>query len=177
VTPPIIGIHNGTLFNDDKIFNNFSDQFEREGEVDSEVIFRLYNHFTDTVGLAPKQAMQATSDQLMGAYTGALVDMRHSHRMVMFKFERSLVLFQLKHYDIVVTISEAKFYDDAVRRLGIKSRATCKYVTDGTGFLVDLNISDRITNSVIDFDMPVDRALQAARKRHPWFGLSGYCGY
>ena len=176
VTPPILGIHNGTLYNDDSIFKKFSDDFDREGEVDSEVIFRLYNYFTESGGLSPKQAMQATSDQLWGSYTGAIIDMRHSHRMVMFKFQRSLVVFRLKHYDIIIAISEAKFYDDAARRLGINSRVDCKYVTEGTGLLIDLNIPSRITDSIIDFNIPVDGSLNSMRSYAPWFA-SGYCGY
>ncbi len=176
ITPPVIGIHNGTLYNDQSLFKRFSKSFEREGDVDSEIIFRLYNHFTDDLGLPPKQAMQATSEKLWGAYTGALIDTRYSHRMVMFKFQRSLVVFRLKHYDMIITISEAKFYDDAAQRLGIKSQADCNYVMDGTGFLIDLNIANRITDSVIGFEMPVDSVLTTLRRHTPWLN-SGYCGY
>lgn len=176
VVPPVVGIHNGTLVNEEQLFAKFRDGFDREGEVDSEVIFRLYHYYTDEQGLAPKQALMATSDKLIGAYTGAVVDMRYPHRMAMFKFERSLCVLQLRHYDITIAISEPKFYDQAARRLGITSKDTCRYVRDGTGFIVDLNIDGRITDSVTDFRIPVKRTMEFMRRHTPWFA-SGFSSY
>jgi glucosamine 6-phosphate synthetase-like amidotransferase/phosphosugar isomerase protein len=174
VIPPIIGVHNGTLFNEDRLFKKFKDDFPREGEVDSEIIFRLYQYHTDVRGLPPKQAITAACNYLFGAYTGAVIDMRHPHRMVMFKYQRSLCALRLEHYDMVIAISEAKFYDQAARKLGIKAKDRYQIVKDGSGFLVDLNIDGRITDSIIDFDIPagVGRVL---RRCNPWF-THGACG-
>ncbi len=171
---PIIGIHNGTLFNDDAIFKKFQDRIPREGTVDSEVIFRLYHYYTDRMGLGPKAAMAATSKELAGAYTGAMIDMRSPHRMVMFKFERSLALLRLMHHDIVLAISEVKFYDVARKRLGIQSKDQYQFVKDGTGFIMDVNEDGRITDNVINFDIPVDRTMRMVGGHNPWFA-AGFC--
>lgn len=172
---PIIGIHNGTLFNDDAIFKRFQDRIPREGTVDSEVIFRLYHYYTDKRGLSPKAAMSATSRELAGAYTGAMIDMRSPHRMIMFKFERSLALLRLMHYDIVLAISEVKFYDAARKRVGIQSRDKYQFIQDGTGLIVDVNEDGRITDNVVDFNIPVDRTMRMVGNHNPWFA-AGFCG-
>jgi len=168
VTEPIVGIHNGTLYNEDKLFDRFKKDFDRDGDVDSEIIFKLYLHFVEQ-GLSPKQAMSQAGAMLQGAFTGALVDMRTPSQMVMFKHERSLCVFRFPHYDMVVTVSEARFYDRVAKRLGIKAKEKCEFIQDGTGMLFDLNIENRITDQIIDFDIPVQKGY--ARQYSGW--LSG----
>ncbi len=165
VVEPIIGIHNGTLFNDDKLFAAFSEEFDQEGTVDSEIIFKLYLHFVDN-GLSPKRAMAQVGNMLWGAFTGALVDLRHPSQMIVFKNERSLCVFCFPHYDMIVTVSEARFYDNVAKRLNIKARETCEFMYDGTGILFDLNIQNRITDEIIDFDIPVEN--KQIRQHSSW---------
>lgn len=171
VTEPIVGIHNGTLYNEDKLFSKFDKDFDRDGDVDSEIIFKLYLHFVEQ-GLSPKQAMSQAGSMLHGAFTGALVDMRTPSQMVMFKNERSLCIFRFSHYDMIIAVSEARFYDRVAKRLGVKAREKCEFVTDGTGMLFDLNIEDRITDQIIDFDIPVQKGY--VRQYSSW--LSGMMG-
>ncbi len=165
VVEPIVGIHNGTLFNEDSLFREFGDKFYQEGDVDSEIIFKLYLHFIDE-GLNPKQAMAQAGHLLDGAFTGALVDMRNPSQMVMFKNERSLCVFRLPYYDMVVTVSEARFYANAARKLKIKAKETCEFVEDGTGILLDVNLTSRITRELIDFDIPV--TPRTSRQHNAW---------
>lgn len=171
ITEPIVGIHNGTLYNDDQLFDKFEKDFDRDGNVDSEIIFKLYLHFVEQ-GLSPKQAMAQAGSMLQGAFTGALVDMRTPTQMVMFKNDRSLCVFRFPHYDMVLTVSEARFYDRVAKRLGVKAKETCEYVLDGTGMLFDLNIEKRITEEIIDFDIPVQKGY--VRRYSSW--LSGMMG-
>ena len=171
IVEPIVGIHNGTLYNEDQLFSNFDAHFGRTGDVDSEVIFKLYLHFVEQ-GLNPKQAMSQTGSLLSGAFTGALVDMRKPTQMVMFKHERSLCVFRFLHYDMILTVSEARFYDRVARRLGIKAKEKCEYVEDGTGMLFDLGIRDRITDRIIDFDIPVEKH-RYVRSYSGWLSGSG----
>ena len=171
IVEPVVGIHNGTLYNDDKLFAKFDKDFDREGDVDSEIIFKLYLHFVEQ-GLTPKQAMAQAGSMLHGAFTGALVDMRNPAQMVMFKNDRSLCVFRFPHTDIVITVSEARFYDKVARRLGVKAKEVCEYVSDGTGMLFDLNIDRRITDEIIDFDIPVEKGY--VRRYSSW--LSGMIG-
>jgi glucosamine 6-phosphate synthetase-like amidotransferase/phosphosugar isomerase protein len=171
IVEPGVGIHNGTLWNEAELFTQFEESFDREGEVDSEIIFKLYRHYVDE-GLTPKQAMSQTGERLWGAFTGALVDMRHPHRMVMFKNDRSLSVLRFPHYDMAVAVSLAQFYDRAAQRLRLKAKDTCESVSDGTGMLFDLNTDKRLTEEIIDFDIPVEKGY--LRRHSGWF--SSYCG-
>lgn len=175
VIPPIVGIHNGTLENHEALFRKYESSFKQEGEVDSEIILRLYQHYTDRVGLGPQEALRATSSELKGAYTGALIDMRNRHRMVMFKFRRELHAFLLPYYDIVLTISEAALYDSACKILKIKTKDEWKVVKEGTGLLMDLNTPGRIVENVVPFDIPVDRSMGWGQQYARWLeiGLHG----
>jgi len=118
--------------------------------------------------------MAATSEELAGAYTGAMVDSRYPHRMIMFKFQRSLSLLRLIHYDIVITISEVGFYDNARKRLGLQAKDQYQFVKDGTGFIVDVNEDGRITDKIIDFDIPVERSWRMVGSRSPWLSVGFY---
>lgn len=156
VTEPIIGIHNGTLYNDHHLFDQFAQNFDQEGSVDSEIIFKLYLHFVST-GLNPKRAMAQTGSMLFGAFTGGLVDMRKPSEMIMFKFERSLCVFKLPYYDTIIAVSEAQFYDRVAKRLGVRTKETCEMVYDGTGLFFDLDIEKPITDEITDFDIPTQK--------------------
>lgn len=153
ITEPIIGIHNGTLHNDARLFRDYRNKFQAKGSVDSEIIFRLLNMYLRD-GVSPKQAMQLVSRQLIGAFTGAAVDIQHPNRMIMFKFGRQLAVLCIPHYDTLVAVSEASFYDRARSRLKIKAKDTCVYPKEETGFLIDVN-AGRISEDLIDFKLPV----------------------
>jgi glucosamine 6-phosphate synthetase-like amidotransferase/phosphosugar isomerase protein len=173
VADPIIGIHNGTLHNDMQLFRSFKDHFKPEGSVDSEVIFRMLNMYLNK-GLAPKQAMQMVSQQLVGAFTGAAVDLRRTNQMLMFKFGRELAVLNLPHYDVVVAVSEAKFYDAAREKMKLKVKDTILYPKEETGFLIDLN-AGRITDQLIDFNLPVKEECRATGQRwNNWVQFSDY---
>jgi glucosamine 6-phosphate synthetase-like amidotransferase/phosphosugar isomerase protein len=173
VTDPIIGIHNGTLYNDHKLFTSFKDHFKPEGQVDSEVIFRMLNMYLDK-GLAPKQAMQMVSQQLVGAFTGAAIDLRRTNQMLMFKYGRELAVLNLPHYDVVVAVSEAKFFDAARDKMKLKVKDTILYPKEETGFLIDIN-AGRITDQLIDFNLPVkEECRQSGKRWNNWVQFSGY---
>lgn len=160
LTEHVVGIHNGTLLNEEELFTKFS--LERKGEVDSEVIFRLYEHFVQE-GANPQEAMKKTSNLLDGSYTGSIVDLRHPHRMLVFKNQRPLHTIYLPYYDILISLSEARFYDRAAKELKIKASDEYRLIEDGTGFIVDVNASEPLSRSLVDFEIPAKR------------GYGGYC--
>jgi glucosamine 6-phosphate synthetase-like amidotransferase/phosphosugar isomerase protein len=173
VTDPIIGIHNGTLYNDDQLFREFGDYFEQEGTVDSEVIFRMLNMYLED-GLDPKEALQQVTSKLLGAFTGAAVDMRHTHRMLMFKHQRELAVLKLAHYDIIVAVSEVRYYDAARAKLKLKAKDTCVYPREKTGFTIDVNagrITDRHRES--SFDLPVRKQGGDVSTWRSWVEFEG----
>ena len=163
IAPPIVGIHNGTLRNHDAIFKKF--KLPREGGVDSEVIFRLYGSLIEK-GVKPQKAMQAVASQLEGAFTGAAVDLRHPHRMLMFKFQRPLHVLTFKHHDMIIAISEVRHYDRAKAKLGIKASDKCSWLQDGAGFWLDVNEPGHIVRNIHRFRFPIDHNVEAGRKSY-----------
>ena len=117
---------------------------------------------------AAAQAMAQTGAMLSGAFTGTLVDMRNPSQMVVFKNDRALCIVRLFHYDMIILVSEAIFYDRASRRVGIRAKEKCGYLKDGTGMLVDLNIEERITTRLMDFDIPTRPNYEHYRHSN-WF--------
>ncbi|KKM26869.1 hypothetical protein LCGC14_1580440 [marine sediment metagenome] len=163
IAPPVVGIHNGTLRNHEALFKNFD--LEREGAVDSEVIFRLYGSLLEK-GIQPEKAMKAVALQLEGAFTGAAVDLRHPHRMLMFKFERPLHVLTFKHHDMIIAISEVRHYDRAKAKLGIKASDRCSWLQDGAGFWIDVNEPGHIVKNIHRFRFPIDHNVASGRRQY-----------
>lgn len=84
-----IGVHNGDIENDDDLFQNW--QFPRAAQVDSEIIFRLFN------GVAPDEpdyAQKITSRAalLHGAYATISLDLRFPLGLLAIKHRKPLCL-------------------------------------------------------------------------------------
>ncbi len=165
ITERMVAIHNGTLWNDDKLFQEYN--LPRKGSVDSEVIPRLYEYYVDQ-GESPRDAMVRTGTQLGGAFTGAVIDKKRPHQMVMFKHDRSLCLFFIPHYDIVIAVSEARFFANAARRLQLRAKGSSVFVENGTGLFYDLNSDGCITENVEDFEIPVSKNGSRYPAGHAW---------
>jgi glucosamine 6-phosphate synthetase-like amidotransferase/phosphosugar isomerase protein len=165
VTERMVTIHNGTLWNDDTLFKDY--KLPREGTVDSEVIPRLYEEFIDR-GRSPRDAMIQTGSELGGAFTGAIIDREQPQQMVMFKNDRSLCLFFIPHYDVVIAVSEARFFANAARRLNLRAKGSSVFVEDGTGLFFDLENGGRITDTVEDFEIPRPKTRERFPAGHAW---------
>ena len=165
IVPGFVGIHNGTLVNDDKLFEKFN--LERSGAVDSEVIFRLYGHFTEQ-GLDPHQALQQTAANLRGAFTGALVDWKYANRMLMFKYGRPLHLISLPYFDMLITVSEFKFWKNARDKLGIKVKESDEIIYDKAGLSIDVNSPNKLEDSINHFDLPVKEEYRSGYRYSSW---------
>jgi len=155
VADPVIGIHNGTLYNTEKLRKKFSDRFSTAGNVDSEILFRMFNMYLEE-GLTPKQALCKVTEQLSGAFTGAALDLRHTHRMLMFKFQRDLAVLQLSHYDILVAVSKPYHYDRARDTMGLSVKDKLSYPKEATAFSIDLN-DGPVTEQSDTFPIPVKK--------------------
>ena len=169
ITRPIIGIHNGTLHNHEELFAEFAKEFDQEGDVDSEIIFRLYGHFLK-MGLTPVDAIKKTSEKLLGAFTGAAVSLTHPHQMVMFKFERPLAIIRIPYYDMIIATSEVRYYDAVKYKLGIKAKDTVTYPREGVGFFTDLNLPGRIADREKEnaFKLPIDLETNNRLNQAQW---------
>jgi glucosamine 6-phosphate synthetase-like amidotransferase/phosphosugar isomerase protein len=131
VTDNVIGIHNGVIRNDDRLFTSLN--LPRRGEVDSEVIFRLQE------GVDPRQplpgycsAMRERANWLDGLFATLSVDLRNPNQLVALKHRRPLCL----HYESSL---QALFFSSryVFLRLAFGQAVIMEILEDGFGYCFD----------------------------------------
>ena len=78
IADKIVGVHNGMIANDDSLFAQYSGKITRAAQVDSEIIFRLLNHFLSDPEMSLVKASQSISEMLMGSYACAFLDVNRT---------------------------------------------------------------------------------------------------
>ena len=144
----IIGVHNGTLTNHDKIFANLG--CKRDGMVDSEAIFRLLHHFTDN-GNEPftPQALQETCKRISGSYAVMAFSGNNPFQMAAFRDARPLEIALIRPLKLVLIASEKDFLRMAVHRY---NKMANLYQTGAFKFM-------SLTKDDVDFDSLADDSL------------------
>jgi len=87
-TGGVIGVHNGIIGNDDYLFNQFNDKIERKGQVDSEIIFSLINHYMSS-GISIVESVKSTHSSIMGSYACAFVNVEEPRYTTIFTNAKS----------------------------------------------------------------------------------------
>ena len=111
----IIGVHNGTLTNHEKIFANLA--CKRDGNVDSEAIFRLLHHYTNN-GTEPftPQAIQEVCKRISGSYAVMTFSGNNPFQMAAFRDGRPLEIAIIRPLKLVLIASDKDFLRMAVCR-------------------------------------------------------------
>ena len=109
----MIGVHNGTLKNHEAIFHNL--ECKRDGNVDSEAIFRLLYHFLNE-GKDPftEAAIQETCKRLHGTYSVIAMNAINPNQIAVFRDGRPLAFALIKKLNLLVIASEEKYIKHAV---------------------------------------------------------------
>lgn len=105
----IIGVHNGTLENHNKIFTNLG--CKRDGVVDSEAIMRLLDyhtgHCTEPFTI---EGLEETARRLEGAYSVIAYNANNPYQLCMMRKERPFELALLKDLGILLISSDKAFF-------------------------------------------------------------------
>lgn len=143
----IVGIHNGTLTNHEKIFDNL--KCKRDGEVDSEAIFRLLNHYTRE-GQDPftPEIIQEVTQRMHGSYAVLTYNGNNPYQAAAFRDGRPIEMVLVKPLNTVLIASDKVFLQQALFRL---SKGVHLYNT----FPKALHVSDKN----LDFKMLTDDSL------------------
>jgi glucosamine 6-phosphate synthetase-like amidotransferase/phosphosugar isomerase protein len=105
-----IGIHNGMIWNDDELFHDF-DLF-RQGQVDSEVIFRLMDKQGKNLTM---DKIQQVAEELSGSFTIAFVDKSKQNILHLVRNDNPVTLLYIPEMNLVAFASERKFLEDALQ--------------------------------------------------------------
>lgn len=138
----IVGVHNGTLKNDEKIFKNLD--CSRDGKVDSEAIFRLLHHLT-RAGNDPftMPALVETCNRLEGEYAVLAFNGNNPFQLVAFRDGRPLEMLLIKPLKLLVFASEKDFIKVAMYRF---NKAGAIY---NSGFPI-VKQNDVVSQTIID---------------------------
>jgi hypothetical protein len=111
----IIGVHNGTLSNHDRIFELL--KCGRDGTVDSEAIFRLLHHFTNN-GIEPfsPKVIQEVCKRLHGSYSCLAVAGNNPYQMVGFRDARPMETLLIKPLKLLLIASDKEFLKHVIFR-------------------------------------------------------------
>jgi hypothetical protein len=111
----IVGVHNGKIDNDKAIFEKL--KCGRDGEVDSEAIFRLLHHYTKN-GTEPftTKMIQEVVHRLAGPYAVMTFSGNNPYQMAMFRDGRPVEMLLIKKLGIVICASEDKIMKQAIFR-------------------------------------------------------------
>lgn len=106
----IVGIHNGTLTNDDVVFEKL--KCKRDGMVDSEAIFRLLHHYTEN-GTNPftLDMLEKVVERLTGSYAVLSFSGNNPYQVCAFRDLRPVELCLIKPLGLVLIASDKKFFD------------------------------------------------------------------
>ncbi len=106
----LIGIHNGVIKNPDEIFKKLG--CKRDGKVDSESIFRLFDHYTNQ-GKEPftTDMIQHIVNRLDGQFAITLFNADNPYQVPVFRDGRPVEFILLKEFGILLMISEEKFWN------------------------------------------------------------------
>jgi amidophosphoribosyltransferase len=109
----IIGVHNGTLKNHFTIFQKLGGK--RDGQVDSEAIFRLLSHFTDE-GTQPftPEVLQEVVKRLEGTFAVLAMNGNNPFQLAAFRDNKPIELYLIKPLKLLVIVSEKKFMEAAL---------------------------------------------------------------
>ena len=105
----IVGVHNGVIRNDDDIEKHLG--CKRDGKVDSEIIFRLFDHFTNS-GKEPftMDMLEAIIARLTGAFAVLTFNADNINQLPVFRDGRPLEMIFIKELALLIVVSELKFW-------------------------------------------------------------------
>lgn len=117
----IVGVHNGTVANDDYLFTKYKDSFARAGEVDSEIIYQLIHHYNkDSVTEAGlRKALEDT--YLRGMFALAFMHKDQMNLVHIVKQERPMDFVFWEEAGVLLFNSDKKYIHaafDKMRRAG-----------------------------------------------------------
>lgn len=113
----LLGVHNGTLYNHEVLFDRMPDVVERQGTVDSEAIFHFL-YYTTEHGTKPitAEAIKHIGKRLDGSFACIAVNSRFPNKIATFRDGRPLEFFMVGPLNIVIVASERRIIQSAIEK-------------------------------------------------------------
>jgi len=163
-----IGVHNGIIINDDLLFAKYKNKIEREGTVDSEIIFRLIDMYIAD-GESIVNAVKKTSNEISGSYACAFIHLDWPNYITIFKGAAypSVCIYTYDIEKVVVFASSNLIINRAIEDLEVLDKKSVKSEFElGTSEGIRINVC---TGKIFKFEVK-------ANKSYPGYVYSGYRG-
>lgn len=143
VANKVVGVHNGMIANDDELFETYDKLIERVGRVDSEIIFRLIDHFVkhnnDLVS-----AVRHTNKELWGSYSCAFIHLDYPNYLTLFRESyQPLAIYIFNNINTIVFASTTHIIERAIETLTTRFRGAFSHpqiieVERSSGYRINL---------------------------------------
>lgn len=140
VRDEVVGVHNGMIGNDDRIFDIYEKTFDRNGRVDSEIIFALIEHFSKDAEKPIHKAVQKTSKALRGGMACAFAHRRHPHIVWLFRRGGPCAINIYRDVGLVAWSSMRHYIEHSVKGYeDVLGKAEVVGLEEGEGMSIDLH--------------------------------------
>jgi glucosamine 6-phosphate synthetase-like amidotransferase/phosphosugar isomerase protein len=159
----ILGIHNGTLNNHEKIFEKLPDFLPRHGSVDSESLFHFLYHLTEK-GTKPVDGdmLKYMGERVEGAAAVIMVNTRFPDQVVTFRKDRPMEYYMIAPLNILLIASEKPFVESAFEKYNFLRNFIPEYA--------DLPKLDTGHRTLADKDFRIFNAGEEWPSGHPIHG-------
>lgn len=135
VANKVVGVHNGHIGNDDQLFNMFqlehkSDVFPRKAKVDSEIIFRLVDHFSKVEKMNLCKSIKSAAEKLTGNYACGMVSARKPNLLWMFRNNNPMSIRLFNETGIIVFASMMSYITQSICGLNLEKGKEIKIDQD-----------------------------------------------
>lgn len=110
VTDSVVGIHNGSIYNHMALFNTYG--LQRNGEVDSEIIFRLIEDYAKDITV--EKAIYSATEKLDGSFACAMVKDGLPNKLFLFRKSNPTELVIFPNVGLLVFASTASMLKDCL---------------------------------------------------------------
>lgn len=146
-TDRFVGIHNGHISNYLSIKDSYDLKYT--GDCDSESIFRLIDHYSNTNGIFETQAaIIETAGVLIGSYACAMIDSYNPHMLWLFRNTNPIYIYVYDKVGVVIFSTSDKYITKATISSGFGVHKEIKIETS-SGIGIDL-FNNRFTKFDLD---------------------------
>jgi amidophosphoribosyltransferase len=148
----LVGIHNGVIKNHLTIFDKLG--CKRDGKVDSEAIFRLFEYFTRG-GKEPftLDMLQEIVNRLEGQFAVTLFNADNMEQVPIFRDGRPVEFVLIRRYGILLMLSESKFWN----RVYFRYERMVNYYNELNSVALPSFLND--DDEIVTATMPDDTAI------------------
>lgn len=161
-------IHNGVIQNDDELFKKY--KMKRDGEVDSEVILRLFQkNMLEDIKVKPMSAIKKTVSEISGSLTFGLIGEECPNTLYLYKASNPLVLVYVEKWGMIFFGSKEEFITAGLTKLKLRVNGFFAKRRRIVDYMVNDKIADetalRISVEGGEFSI---RAINAEKKRYKY---------